>query len=532
VHTGTDLGAARIATLIAAERRVGQMHLGELARKHPEKPAVVTVPGGATRTYAELDARSNQVAQLLWARGLRPGDHIAVLMENRPEYLEVLWAAQRSGLFWTPVNWHLTAAEVVYIVADCGASALFTSAAMGDVVQQVVRSGPEMILVAEVGSTSPLEDYDTLIAAQPRGPLASEIEGKAMFYSSGTTGRPKGIVSELDGSPFGTGMALDRIVAKEFGFDEESTYLCPAPLYHAAPAGWTMGTIRNGGTAVVMERFDPELTLRTIAERRITHAQFVPTMFVRLLKLPDAVRAQYDVSSLEMVVHAAAPCPAEVKDQMIDWLGPIVYEYYAGSEGCGLVALDSEQWLAHRGSVGRPLGCQVHIVGDDNREVPPGQVGSVYFESPVRFAYHGDPAKTAASYNDRGWATLGDLGYLDDDGYLYLVDRRTDLVISGGVNIYPQEVENVLVNHPAVADVAVLGVPDVEMGQAVRAVVELMPGQAGSPELADDLVAYCRDRLAHFKCPRAVDVVEQLPRLPNGKLLKHRLRQQYWPEDH
>jgi long-chain acyl-CoA synthetase len=370
-----------------------------------------------------------------------------------------------------------------------------------------------------------LRRYEDAIAAQASVRPAEEIEGMPFFYSSGTTGRPKGILRENTFPPFGTGVGLELLMQQMFGFGKDTVYLCPAPLYHAAPLGWSMGTIRLGGTVVVMERFDPVECLRAISQHQVTAVQFVPTHFVRMLKLPPDQRAGFDPSSLRTVVHAAAPCPAEVKQQMIDWLGPILVEYYAGSEGNGMTMIGSPDWLSHPGSVGRAVVGSVHIVGEDGGELPAGQDGVVYFDGPS-FEYHNDPVKTASARNDNGWSTLGDIGHLDDEGYLYLSDRRADLIISGGVNIYPAEIEQALVMHPAVADVAVIGVPDAEMGQSVLAVVQLAKGGTGADQLAADLIAHCRSRLASFKCPRSVEFVAALPRTPTGKLLRRRLREE------
>jgi long-chain acyl-CoA synthetase len=353
------------------------------------------------------------------------------------------------------------------------------------------------------------------------------VEGTYFFYSSGTTGTPKGIRPNHAFPPFGTGLAIDHVLAAAFGFSADSVYLSPAPLYHAAPIGWSLGTQRNGGTVVVMEKFDPLECLRAIERHRVTHVQFVPTHFVRMLKLPREQREAFDLSSLRVVVHAAAPCPVEVKRQMIDWLGPKIMEFYAGSEGTGMTMITSPDWLAHPGSVGKASLGTLHIVGEDGEELPPGQVGTVYFEGGGSFEYYNDPEKTAGAFNDKGWATLGDLGSVDEEGYLYLADRRTDLIISGGVNIYPAEIEDALVLHPAVADVAVIGIPDEEMGQAVRAVVQPSADRAAGPELADELTAHARSVLAGFKAPRSFVFVDELPRLPTGKLLRRRVREEH-----
>ncbi|GGL12923.1 long-chain acyl-CoA synthetase [Nocardia jinanensis] len=450
------------------------------------------------------------------------------MMTNEPGYFEVAWAAQRCGLFYTPVNWHLTAAEAAYIVRDCGASVLIASAALGDLAEQVAAEAPALHTRLMVGGDrAGFEDYARAVAEYSTQPPAEQVEGHYMFYSSGTTGRPKGITVALTGEPFGTGLTLDNMMPSLYGFGCESVYLCTGPLYHAAPLGWSLGTQRGGGTVVVMERFDAATALESVQLYGVTHAQFVPAMFVRMLKLPERTRRAFDLSTLVVAVHAAAPCPIAVKEAMIEWWGPILHEYYAGSESNAFSAIDSPTWLEHKGSVGKTLIGVAHILDELGNELPSGEVGTVWFSGGPRFEYHNDPAKTAAAYDARGRSTLGDMGWLDEEGFLYLADRRTDLIISGGVNIYPKEIEDVLVLHPAVADVAVIGIPDEEMGRQVRAVIEAQEANSAGPELAAELIEYCRSRLAHFKCPRAVDFVAELPRLPSGKILKRVIRERY-----
>lgn len=500
------------------------MHLSQIAAAAPDKAAVVTADGGRVLTYAELDQRSRQVSRLLAGLGVGPGDHVALLMVNAPEYFEAGWGAQRRGTFWTPVNWHLTADEAAYIVADCAATVLFASAELADVAAKIAADQPGLrVFVTGGESVHGFASYEAAVAAQSADPIDDEIDGAVFFYSSGTTGRPKGIKPNHAFPPFGTAGTLPMLMAALFGMGSDSVYLCPAPLYHAAPNNWSMGVHRLGGTVVLMDRFDPVGCLRAIETYRVTHAQFVPTHFVRMLKLPVEQRRAFDVSTLQTVVHAAAPCPADVKRQMIDWFGPCLMEYYAGSEANGITIIDSHEWLTRVGSVGRPPAGAVHIVGDDGHELPPGKDGLIYFEG-QSFEYHNDPGKTAGSRDDRGWSTLGDIGHVDDEGFLYLSDRRTDLIISGGVNVYPAEIEEALITHPAVDDVAVIGVPDAEMGQAVLAIVALTGKGTGSPALAAELIGHCRDRLASFKCPRSVEFVAELPRLPTGKLLRRQLR--------
>ncbi|MCU4183225.1 acyl-CoA synthetase [Acidiferrimicrobium sp. IK] len=504
------------------------------ASRAPGHPAAIEAGTGRVRTYAELDERSSRLAHLLAAAGIEAGSRVAVVLGNCVEYFDTTWATQRSGLYVTPVNWHLTAAEAAYIVADSGSQALVASPELAGLVgpDQVQMAPPALRLCTGAGDPpAGFASFEEALAAARPEPQRDETEGSVMFYSSGTTGRPKGIKRAAVSAPYGTRGGLETLMSLFYGFSPDSVYLCPAPLYHAAPLGWSMGVQRLGGTVVVMDRFDPVETLANIERFGVTHVQMVPTMFVRLLKLPEEQRKGYDLSSLQTVIHAAAPCPVEVKTQMLDWLGPIIHEYYAGSEGNGFVAIGPDEWRSHPGSVGRALTGTLHVVGDDGREVPQGEVGTIYFEgaegAPPAFEYHNDPGKTAAAFNTAGWSTLGDLGWLDPDGYLYLSDRRTNLIISGGVNIYPAEIENELALHPAVADVAVIGVPDPEMGQQVKAVVQAAEPAAAGPALEAELIEFCRQRLAHFKCPRSVDFVDSLPRLPTGKLAKRLLVERY-----
>ena len=507
------------------------MYPGAIAKSHPDKIAYQMAASGETVSYATLDARSNQCAQLLYELGLRPGDAIALCMENHPRFLEIAWAAQRSGLYWTAISSRLTAAEVAYIVNDCQAKVMFTSSAKGDIAAELVEQTPLaehrfMLTQTQDG----YESYEDAVANQSQDPLEKEFEGSDMLYSSGTTGRPKGVRIPLSGNPAGQPPALLMLVKGLYQASEEAVYLSPAPLYHAAPLRFTMAFQRLGATTIIMEQFDPLESLRLIEQHRITHSQWVPTMFVRMLKQPEAERKHFDLSSLRVAIHAAAPCPIPVKEAMIDWWGPVLYEYYAGTEGNGFVAINSEEWLAHKGSVGRPLLGEIHILDDDGNPLPNGEVGGIFFQNGATFEYHNDPEKTAASRSKTGASTLGDIGYVDDDGFLYLTDRKANMIISGGVNIYPQEAENVLITHPKVADVAVFGVPNEEFGEEVKGVVELLPGEQASPELADELMAYCQASLSKIKCPRSIDFSAELPRHPTGKLYKRLIKDRYWGE--
>jgi long-chain acyl-CoA synthetase len=504
------------------------VHLTQLAGQYQDKPAVIMGESGESLTYAELERQSNKIAQLFRSRGLRAGDHIAVLMENRPEFFPVVWAAQRSGLFYTPVNWHLSGAEAAYIVADCGARLLVASGDLEELAAAAASSAPALEGRLAVGAPVPgVESLADAVATMPDTPVPGELEGYYMLYSSGTTGQPKGILPALTGQPFGTGLNIDSTVKNVFGFSPGTVFLSTGPLYHGAPIGWSLGTIRNGGTAVVMERFDAVRALELVGRHRVTHGQFVATMFVRMLKLPEADRTAFDTSSLRLVVHSAAPVSVEVKEQMIAWLGPVLTEFYAGSEGNGFCVIDSPTWLRHKGSVGKPILGEVHICSDDGEELAAGEVGTVWFSGTRRFSYHNDPVKTAGVYNDKGWSTLGDMGSVDAEGYLYLADRRTDLILSGGVNIYPREIEDALALHPAVADIVVIGIPDEEMGQRVHAVVQPAVPGTGTPELAAELIDFCRSRIAHYKAPRTVSFEDELPRLPSGKMLRRLLMDRY-----
>jgi len=505
------------------------LDLSTRAAEKPDAPALIMGGSGEVVSYRALDEGSNRLAHLLRHEGLEPGDRLAILMENNAAYLEVAWAAQRSGLYYTALNSHLRTAEVRYILDDCGASALVTTPAMADVVSTLDLSGVGVRL--SVGGLLPgFGEYGAALSSFPTTPIPDESEGREMLYSSGTTGRPKGVRKELPRTPMGDTSAAPVQIASAMarrGAGSDSVYLSPAPLYHSAPLVYCMSMIRLGATVVVMEHFDPVRCLELIERYRVTHAQFVPTMFVRMLRLPEDERSRYDLSSLRSVVHAAAPCPVPVKHQMLEWWGPIIDEYYAGTEDIGSTWITAAEWLAHPGSVGRPL-LPAHVVGPDGEELGPGEEGVVYFEGGRPFEYHNDPSATASMVDARGWRTLGDIGVLDRDGYLYLTDRQAHMIISGGVNIYPQEAENVLAGHPEVVDVAVIGVPDPEMGEAVKAVVVLVDPTAAGPDMEAELIAACRERLASYKCPRTIDFVTELPRDPNGKLYKRSLRERYW----
>jgi len=503
---------------------MGPEHPAAHAVGHPHKLAVVMGRSGESLTYAELDAASNRVAHLLRANGLAVGDHVAVLLTNGLPWFEIVWGCLRAGIYVTPINWHLVAHEAGYIVADSGATALFADAALAPTVTALGRSLDGVRhRFAVGGDLAGFRSYAESTAEQPATPIDDEREGTWMFYSSGTTGRPKGIKPALPALGVGDPQPFGMLLQFLYGFTPTTMYLSPAPLYHAGPAGWTTQTHRLGGTVVVMEDFDPEHFLRLIEVHGITHTHVVPTHLIRMLKLPPHLRAAHELSTLTHMVHAAAPCPVEAKHAALEWLGPIVHEFYSGSEGVGFCTISPEEWLVRPGSVGKSLHGVLHILGDDGQEVAPGTEGEVWFESPHRFEYHGDPHKTAGAWNDRGWSTLGDIGYVDDAGYLYLTDRRANMIISGGVNIYPRQIEDALAMHPAVVDVAVIGTPHADLGEQVTAFVQRADDVLPEMALADTLLAHCRERLSGFTCPREIRFVASLPRMPNGKLLKRHL---------
>lgn len=504
------------------------MHPGSIAAATPQKIAYVMADSGLQVTYAELEATSNQGAQLFRSLGLKRGDHIAILLENHPRFFQLCWAAQRAGIYYTAISWRLQPEEVEYIVGNCEASVFITSKARAAVVAPLVGNVELVRHWFMLDGVEPgFSAWEDAIAAQPATPIADESEGMSMLYSSGTTGYPKGIKKALPETPYGDDTVKNAFTML-YGMGEDSIYLSTAPLYHAAPLGFTMGCLRGGTTVVVMEHFEAERALEYVQDYKVTHSQWVPTMFVRMLKLPAEVRTRFDVSSLQCAIHAAAPCPVPIKEQMIDWWGPVLFEYYAGTEGNGFVQLNSQEWLEHKGSVGRPLNCELHICDDNGEEVPQGESGTVFFGGGGKFEYYKDPGKTESSRHPKGWSTLGDVGYLDADGYLYLTDRKHFMIISGGVNIYPQEAENVLITHDRVVDVAVFGVPNADFGEEVKAVVQPRTMDDATPELALTLMDFCREHLSHVKCPRTIDFRPELPRHPTGKLFKRLLKDEYW----
>ena len=511
------------------------MYPGAHAATRPDHPAIVMAATGEQISYRELDEEANRLSHVFRDMGLQVGDHIAFCMENHRRFLAICWGAHYAGLIYTAMSSRLTTEEMAYIIDNCGAKVFITSPYKAEQAAELSDQMPDVEMRLMVDST--IDGYDSYEAAIEHAspePLPNRVAGTDMLYSSGTTGRPKGIIPAAGLAPLEeAGSGVGGLGAMLFGFGEESRYLSPAPLYHAAPLRFCMGIHMSGGTVVVMEHFDPEEYLRLIGEHQITVSQVVPTMFVRMLKLPEETRNKYDVSSLQACIHAAAPCPVDVKRHMIEWWGPVIHEYYAGTEGNGFVYCNSEQWLEHPGTVGTAILGILHIVGEDGEEVPVGEAGTIYFESDAQFEYHGDPQKTADSRHPNGWSTLGDVGRVDEDGFLYLTDRKAYMIITGGVNVYPQEAENLLTMHPAVEDIAVIGVPNDDFGEEVKGVVQPfeMPADDEAARLLErELIAYCREHLADVKCPRTIDFREELPRHPTGKLYKRLLKDEYWAD--
>lgn len=502
------------------------MHPFHHAAAAPDKPAIIMAASGETLTYAQLEARSNQAAQLYRQAGLKRGDTIAIFLENHIDYLPLCWGAQRAGLVFTCISTKLTADEAGYIVTDCGAKLLIAGATLGGVAKDLPALGHRYSVGGEIPG---FERIEPALSAQPASRIADESAGRDMLYSSGTTGRPKGVTGPLPEGAIDQPDTLSGLTGMLYQFAPDMVYLSPAPLYHAAPLRYCMTVHKFGGTVVVMERFDAERYLQLVEKYRITHSQVVPTMFVKMLKLPEAARGSYDVSSLRAVIHAAAPCPVAVKEQMIGWWGPRINEYYSATEGSGFTAISSAEWMNKKGSVGKSLLGEVRVLDDEGNLLPAGREGRIFFHGGPPVSYHNSPEKTAEVQGEHG-ATFGDIGYVDADGYLFLTDRASYMIISGGVNVYPQETENILVMHPKVADVAVIGVPSEELGEEVKAVVQPRDWADAGPGLAAELIEFARAHLSHIKCPRSIDFDPSLPRHDTGKLYKRLVKDRYWPK--
>lgn len=510
------------------------MHPRIHAETQPDKVAVAMVTSGETVTYGELEQRANRGAHALRHLGLGKGDTLAIACNNRLEFFDIYWAAQRAGVILVLISARLKLDEISYIVNDSGASVLLVSDAMPTLARAAEtarQSMPGLDWVVTIGPVGSLPDWQALCAAQPATLIGDEEIGGRMVYSSGTTGKPKGIkFTSAVGSPVQPNPAA-ILFNRLYGLGSDTVYLSPAPLYHSAPMGMTAGIQSVGGTAIIMSKFDAEEFLKAIERWKVTALMAVPTMFIRLLALPPEVRARYDLSSLKTVIHASAPCPVPVKRAMIDWLGPIIDEFYAGSEGNGHVTISSAEWLAHPGSVGKAVVGAIHICDDAGIELPTGQTGTIYFSGGKPVSYYNDPAKTASAHNPLHpeWSTMGDVGRVDEERYLYLSDRKDFMIITGGVNVYPQEVEDLLITHPAVADAAVFGVPHPDFGEEVKAVIQPKRWEQATDDLAKELIGWCRERLADVKCPRSMDFERELPRAETGKLYKKELKARYWP---
>ncbi len=498
------------------------------AAKTPVQAACIAAASADILTYAELEAASNQTAHLFRKSGLAVGDSVVVFCQNDPRYYEIVWGAHRAGLYYTPVSWHSTPEEIQYTIENAGAKAFIASTRFADTAKEALRLvGDGLAAFSVFGDIEGFAPYEKARAGLPKTPLDDETSGREMLYTSGTTGRPKGVKFPLTGEPIENAQAGDLFYKAE-GYGLGAVVLAPGPSYHASPLLATLAAHRFGATVLVIDKFDAEEMLQYIEKYRVTHIACVPTHFVRLLKLPDEVKRKYDVSSVQWIVHTAAPCPVDVKHQMIDWFGPIILEVYSGTERVGGSLIRCEEWLAHPGSIGKAPKGAAHVVDETTwEELPPDEIGVIYFESGEDFAYHGDDEKTKSMLSPQGWRTLGDIGRIDEDGYIYLTDRKSNMIISGGVNVYPQESENRLITHPKVADVAVFGIPNKDFGEEVKAVVQPAPGVTPDDTLEAELIDYCKAALASLKCPRSVDFLESLPREDNGKLYKKKLLERY-----
>lgn len=504
-------------------------HPSEWAVRQPEKAAYIMVGTGEEVSYRELDEASNQIAHVFRNLGLAGGDHIALLSSNDAYFMKIVWAAQRSGLIFTPIHTHLQVDEVEYILKDCGAKLLFFSDQFLDLVRLLVDRETALENVLCLKSAEGFASLISEMSKQPVTSIEDQLAGAHMLYSSGTTGHPKGILPSWEPRSFSDLPEVLLSTGALLGISKRSVYMAPAPLYHAAPLVSNMVAMAFGGTSVITEKFEPESALAAIEKYTVTHSQWVPAMFTRMLRLPKHRRESFDISSMQQATHAAAPCPEDIKQQMINWWGPIIAEYYSATEAIGMTFITSDEWIAHPGSVGKAVFGTPHIVGSNGSALPPGETGKIYFSGTQEFKYFNDVGKTQTSRNEQFGATVGDIGYMDEEGYLYLTDRDSFVIISGGVNIYPQEIENLLVGHPDILDVAVFGVPNVEFGEEVKAVVELCDWKMACEEKKGEIISWSRERMSAFKTPRSIDFVPALPRRENGKLYKNELKKNYWP---
>lgn len=502
-------------------------HPRNFAQSTPDKPAYIMATSGQTVTYLELEGRANKVAHLIRNAGLISGDHMAIMMENHIRFFEIIWGALRAGIVITPISTALLEDEVNYILQNCEAKLFITTTRFDNIAKNALEVPNIHSYFMIDGTMTAYQSYEAAVDNLSATPIADEVQGATMLYSSGTTGLPKGTYTPPHTEEVEALNPVLESIGQTFKFGPHANYLSPAPLYHAAPLAYNMVNMAFGGSSIIMEKFDAENALALIEKYKANYSQWVPIMFIRMLKLPDEVRLQYDVSSMKLALHAAAPCPIEIKEKMIDWWGPVIFEYYGASEGNGLTAITPQEWLSHKGSVGKAAFGELMILDDDGKEVPVGEIGNVYFKGGNEFKYYNEPEKTSKSYARPGVSTVGDVGYMDEEGYLYLTDRKNFTIITGGVNVYPQEIENCIINHPKVADVAVFGIPNEEFGQEVKAVVQPRNWEEAGPKLAEELVAFCKGKLSRIKIPRSIDFDKELPRKDNGKLYKRRLLERY-----
>ncbi len=493
----------------------------------PDRAAIIQGGSGEVITYGMLNERANRCAQLMRRQGLARGAHVAILMENHPRFLEITWAAHNCGLYFTPISWRFQIEEIAFVLDDCGARLLFVSAAHAELAAQLRARLPDLRCFVIGAEAADPESYERALASCPNEPLPDESRGSDMVYSSGSTGRPKGVKQKLPDTGIDKPSAMFQVYEQRFGWGTGTTYLMPAPLYHSGPLRFAMTMQHVGATLIVMEKFDAAHALALCQKYRVTDAHWVPTMLVRILKLPRAERDVFDLSWIQRIIHGAGPIAPEVKREFIDWIGPILEESYGGTEGNGMTMISSAEWLAHPGSVGRAFVGSIHILDDAGRELPTGETGLIYFAGGPSFEYHGNPQRTRDAYDAQGRSTLGDIGYLDAEGYLYLTDRKHNLIITGGVNVFPQEIENVLITHPQVLDVAVFGLPDMEMGEVIQAVVLPRDVTAAGPALERELIALVRTKLAQYKAPRRIDFRAELPRHDTGKIYTRLLKAEY-----
>ena len=511
------------------------MYPGELGKKYADRPAFIMASTGKKVTYAEFESRANQLAHYLRSINLKFKDHYAIFMENNDRFLEANSAGERAGLYYTCINSYLTASEVSYIINNSESQVLITSSKMLPTVIEAEDSCPGLKKILVVGAekqslSKKILDYEETISNFPTHPIDDECLGTSMLYSSGTTGRPKGILRPLPFQKPDERLPVFNFLMKLWSFDQDNViYLSPAPLYHSAPLAAASFAIGTGATTIIMEQFDPLEFLRLVEKYKVTHSQLVPTMFSRMLKLSEKEKGMYDLSSHKYAIHGAAPCPEKVKYQMIDWWGPIIYEYYGATEAFGFAYCNSEEWLEHPGTVGKIVSGELAVLDDNMKELPQGEPGTLWFKPTSEFEYFNDPERTSEAYSeDKQLTTVWDVGYTDSDGYLYLTDRKTFMIISGGVNIYPQECEDLLIPHPKVFDAAVFGVPNEDLGEEVKAVVQPIDGIKGDEALTKELLDYLSEHLSRQKIPRSIDYIDKIPRLPTGKLYKRLLRDEYW----